>query len=122
MFRSYASMARLSFYDTSGLLRVLRSRNPDTHSHIVVLRNTLMLMCVRGTNPVSHAHASMAASGLCPWYHIIRHYDLQAAVSAEFIDIRVIHDLQALSALHFLIKPLCFPEINAVEFSPCLVR
>lgn len=33
---------------------------PTTHSHIVVLRHTLMLMCVRGTNPVSHAHASMA--------------------------------------------------------------
>ena len=62
------------------------------------------------------------ASGLCPWYHIIRHHDLQAAVSAESIDIRVIHDLQALSALHFLIKPLCFPEINAAELSPCLVR
>lgn len=31
-----------------------------THSHIVVLRPTFMLMCVRGTNPVSHAHASMA--------------------------------------------------------------
>ena len=60
MFRSYASMARLSFYDTSGLLRVSHSRNPDTHSHIVVLRHTLMLMCVRGTNPVSLAHASMA--------------------------------------------------------------
>ena len=31
-----------------------------THSHIVVLRPTFMRMCVRGTNPVSHAHASMA--------------------------------------------------------------
>ena len=31
-----------------------------THSHIVVLRPTFMLMCVRVTNPVSHAHASMA--------------------------------------------------------------